>query len=148
MDLSIYSGISSAMQLDMYQYFLYENWLLSRDDNNLKDYNFESLREMFGGGYNKTSQGKADFKRQFKKSLNCLGDLIPDLKLQYIDHNNSLQLTYNPTLMINVDYTGSNIDQELLSVDNNDSNIQLVSEEDIPDNIKKVENSNQLSLTL
>lgn len=144
MDLSIYSGIKSAMQLDMYQYYLYENWLLSKNNKSSKIYNFESLYEMFGGGYKKTSQGRAHFKQAIKKSLDGLIELEPNLKLQYIDGNNSLHLIHNPELVINVDYNGSSIEQELLSVDNNDSNIELVSEEHMPDNVKKVDTGDDI----
>ena len=72
LDKNVYDKITSPMELDIYQYYMYQNYnCLKRCDDNLL-HDWEEEFSLFGRGYAKTSQGMADFRRDFRKNLEVL----------------------------------------------------------------------------
>ena len=69
LDKNVYLTITSPMELDVYQYFTYQNYNNVQRGVNEIQYNWEELMKLFGRGYAKNSRGIADFRKDFRKAV-------------------------------------------------------------------------------
>jgi hypothetical protein len=72
LDKVVYSQIKSPMELDVYQYYTYQNYNCIKKGTDLVNYDWEDTQKLFGRGYAKTSQGIAHFRADFRKNLESL----------------------------------------------------------------------------
>ena len=60
------------MELDMYQYYTYQNYNCFKKGDSLFKSDWEDTQMLFGRGYAKTSKGVAHFRADFRKNLESL----------------------------------------------------------------------------
>ena len=72
LDRAIYNKIKSPMELDMYQYYTYQNYNCFKKGDSLFKSDWDDTQMLFGRGYAKTSLGIAGFRRDFRKNLESL----------------------------------------------------------------------------
>ena len=72
LDMLVYNQITSPMELDMYQYYTYQNYNCFKKGADLIRYDYDEVQKLFGRGYAKTSRGMAYFKKDFRKNLESL----------------------------------------------------------------------------
>ena len=72
LDKDVYLKITSPMELDVYQYFTYQNYNSVQRGIDKLQYSWEESMSLFGRGYAKTSQGLSDFRRDFRKIMTSL----------------------------------------------------------------------------
>ena len=93
LDILVYNQITSPMELDMYQYYTYQNYNCFKKGADLIKYDYEEIQKLFGRGYAKTSRGIADFKKDFRKNLESLQKKV---NLQISAPINSKYITFVP----------------------------------------------------
>ena len=72
LDSQIYNQITSPMELDVYQYYTYQNYNNLKKNINSIRYSWEEIMQLFGRGYAENSQGIANFRNDFRKCIASL----------------------------------------------------------------------------
>ena len=93
LDLFVYTQITSPMELDMYQYYTYQNYNCYKKSTEEIKYSSDELMKLFGRGYAKTSKGQANFMQDFRKNLESLQKKV---NLQISAPINSKYITFVP----------------------------------------------------
>ena len=97
LDSRVYNQISSPMELDIYQYFTYQNHNnVKRGIGELK-YDWGEMMRLFGRGYTNDSKGLGNFRRDFR---NCVIELQTKTPLAISAPINSKQITFKPNKIL------------------------------------------------
>ena len=72
LDKDIYLKITSPLELDVYQYFTYQNYNNVQKGVEEIRYNWDEIMRIFGRGYAKDSKGIGNFRRDFRISILAL----------------------------------------------------------------------------
>lgn len=92
----IYNNINSPMELDIYQYYSYQEY--NYQNTQEINYSFEEVFKLFGRGYKKDIFGIAHFRADFRKNLEVLKLKVG---LQIEASLNSKYITFIPRFKMN-----------------------------------------------
>ena len=111
LDKDIYSKITSPLELDVYQYFTYQNYTNVQRGITEVRYDWDEIMSIFGRGYAKDSKGVGNFRRDFRISMSSLHLKI---NLSISAPLDSKYITFKPSASLLLD------NKKLLTKSNND----------------------------
>ena len=98
LERDVYLKITSPMELDIYQFFSYQGYnKAKKNDYELCNYHWDIIFAIFGRGYEQTSKGLSNFKRDFRK---CLESLQKKTSLLITAPKDAKGITFRPQALI------------------------------------------------